>query len=312
MSGIHPNASIHPKAIVEEGATIGERTRVWAFAHVLPGAAVGDDCNLCDHTFIENDVRIGNRCTIKCGVQLWDGISLGDDVFVGPNTTFTNDKFPRSKCYPDSFAKTCVKRGASIGANATILPGLHIGEKAMIGAGAVVTHNVPSNAIVTGNPARIVGYVDATVKPAVRGASSTTTEDSLVQGVKLIRLHHVEDMRGDLCVTEWHRDLPFIPRRAFIVYDVPNTRVRGEHAHKECHELLVCVKGSMAVVVDDGSNREEYVLEEPWLGLYLPPNVWRIQYRYSHDAVSMVLASHEYDPADYIRNYEDFLRLRQL
>lgn len=310
MSGIHPKAFIHPKAVVDEGATIGENTRVWAFAHVLPGAVIGDDCNICDHTFIENDVRMGNRCTIKCGVQLWDGVSLDDDVFVGPNAAFTNDKFPRSKCYPDSVAKTCIKRGASIGANATILPGLCVGEKAMIGAGAVVTHNVPPNAIVIGNPARIVGYIDTTVKRAVQPGSSTTAEDSRVLGVKLIRLHHVEDLRGDLCVTEWYHDLPFVPRRVFVVYDVPNTRVRGEHAHKKCHELLVCVKGSMAVVVDDGRNREEYTLDQPWVGLYLPPNVWRIQYRYSHDAVSMVLASHEYDPADYIRNYEEFLRLK--
>jgi len=311
MSGIHPKAFVHPKGLVEEGATIGEGTRVWAFAHILPGAVVGANCNICDHVFLENAVRVGNRCTIKCGVQLWEGVSLDDDVFVGPNVTFTNDKFPRSKQRPDAFAKTCVKRGASLGANATILPGLCVGEGAMVGAGAVVTHNVPPNAIVAGNPARIIGYVDATVRPAVQSPLSPTTEESLVQGVKVIRLHHVEDMRGDLCVAEWHRDLPFVPRRVFVVYDVPDAHVRGEHAHKECHELLVCVKGSMAVVVDDGSHREEYVLDEPWIGLYLPPNVWRIQYRYSRDAVSMVLASHEYDPADYIRNYEDFLRLRQ-
>lgn len=311
MGTIHPSAFIHPKAVVEEGVTIGEGTRVWAFAHILPGATIGVDCNICDHVFIENDVRVGNRCTIKCGVQLWDGVSLDEDVFVGPNVTFTNDKFPRSKRYPDAFATTCVKRGSSIGANATILPGLQIGEKAMVGAGAVVTHNVPPNAIVAGNPARIVGYVDTTVRPTVQSALSTTTEDSRVLGVKLIQLHHVADMRGDLCVAEWHRDLPFVPRRVFMVYDVPDARVRGEHAHRQCQEFLVCVKGSMAVVVDDGSHREEYVLEEPWIGLYLPPNVWRIQYRYSRDAVSMVLASHEYDAADYIRSYEDFLRLRQ-
>ncbi len=311
MSGIHPKAFIHPKALVEEGATIGERTRVWAFAHILPGAIVGDDCNICDHTFIENDVRIGNRCTVKCGVQLWDGISLEDDVFVGPHVAFTNDKFPRSRQYPESFAKTCVNSGASIGANATILPGLRISGKAMVGAGAVVTRDVPPNAIVTGNPARITGYVDTVAKPVVRPDGPTIKEDSLVRGVKLIRLHHVEDMRGDLCVAEWYRDLPFVPRRVFVVYDVPSARVRGEHAHRECQEFLVCVKGSMAVVVDDGSNREEYLFEHPWIGIYLPPDVWRIQYRYSRDAVSMVLASHEYDPADYIRSYEEFLRLRK-
>ena len=130
-------------------------------AHILPGSVIGADCNICDQTFIENDVRIGDRVTIKCGVQVWDGITLEDDVFVGPNATFSNDPFPRSGQHPSQYARTLVKRGASIGANATILPGLTIGEKAMVGAGAVVTSDVPPMAIVAGNPARIVGYEGA-------------------------------------------------------------------------------------------------------------------------------------------------------
>jgi UDP-2-acetamido-3-amino-2,3-dideoxy-glucuronate N-acetyltransferase len=300
---------IHPQAMVEPGAVIGAGTRVWAFAHVLPGARIGRDCNLCDHTFIENNVIIGDEVTVKCGVYVWDGVELQDGVFVGPNVTFTNDKYPRSRQHPEQYARTVVCRGASLGANATLLPGLRIGERAMVGAGAVVTRDVPPNAIVTGNPARIVGYVDTTARPAVHSTLSATTEDSLVRGVKLIRLHHVKDLRGDLCVAEWQRDLPFVPRRVFMVYNVPDARVRGEHAHKQCHQFLVCVRGSLAVVVDDGSNREEYVLDQPWVGLYLPPKVWGIQYKYSADAILMVFASHEYDPADYIREYEEFLRL---
>ena len=150
----------HPQAIVESG-DIGRDTRVWAFAHILPGAVIGEDCNICDHTFIENDVVIGNRVTIKPGVQIWDGVTIEDDVFVGPNATFTNDKFPRSRQYPEEYQKTWVRRGASIGANATILPSVVIGMNAMIGAGAVVTKDVPPNAIVAGNPARITGYVSA-------------------------------------------------------------------------------------------------------------------------------------------------------
>ncbi len=300
---------IHPQAMVEPGAVIGSGTRVWAFAHVLPGARIGRDCNLCDHTFIENDVTIGDEVTLKCGVYVWDGVELQDRVFVGPNVTFTNDKYPRSRQHPAQYARTVVCRGASLGANATILPGLRIGEKAMVGAGAVVTRDVPPNAIVTGNPARIVGYVDTTARPAVQSTLSTTTETSLVGGVKLIRLHHVKDLRGDLCVAEWQRDLPFVPRRVFLVYNVPDARVRGEHAHRQCHQFLVCARGSLAVVVDDGRSREEYVLDQPWVGLYLPPRVWGIQYKYSPDAILMVFASHEYDPADYIREYEEFLRL---
>lgn len=150
----------HPQALIELGATIGEKTNIWAFVHILPGAIIGDDCNICDHVFIENDVIIGNRVTIKCGVQLWDGVKLGDDVFVGPNVTFTNDKFPRSKKYPSQFLKIIVKEGASIGANATILPGITIGRKAMIGAGSVVTKDVPDYALVLGNPARVVRILE--------------------------------------------------------------------------------------------------------------------------------------------------------
>src|SRR5688500_10487184 len=133
---------VHPHALCESAA-IGDNTRVWAFAHVLPGARIGADCNICDHVFIENDVSIGDRVTIKCGVQIWDGITIEDDVFIGPNATFTNDPFPRSKQRPVAFARTVVQRGASIGANATILPGLSVGTRAMIGAGAVVVRSVP-------------------------------------------------------------------------------------------------------------------------------------------------------------------------
>src|SRR5215204_67782 len=144
----------HPKALVESTA-IGAGTRVWAFAHVLPGARIGRQCNICDHVFIENDVTVGDRVTVKCGVQLWDGVTIEDDVFVGPNATFTNDPFPRSRQRLEQFSRTTVRAGASIGANATLLPGIEIGRGAMVGAGAVVTHDVPPGVVVTGNPARI-------------------------------------------------------------------------------------------------------------------------------------------------------------
>lgn len=141
----------HDLAAVEPGAIIGAGTRVWAFAHVLGGAVIGAECNICDHVFIESDVVVGDRVTVKCGVQLWNGVRLEDDVFLGPNATFTNDLFPRSKGYKPA-AITTVEQGASIGANATVLPGVRIGRNAMIGAGAVVVADVPANAIVVGNP----------------------------------------------------------------------------------------------------------------------------------------------------------------
>ena len=147
---------IHPLSDVAS-KNIGENTRIWQFAVVLEGAAIGSNCNICAHTLIENDVSIGNNVTVKSGVYLWNGIVLEDDVFVGPNATSTNDKTPRSKQYPAEFLKTVVRKGASIGANATILPGIELGEYCMVGAGAVVTKNVPAKSIVVGNPARIVG-----------------------------------------------------------------------------------------------------------------------------------------------------------
>src|SRR5260370_1648112 len=149
----------HPEGRVES-SDIGPRTRVWALAHVLEGARIGADCNVCDHTFIEGGAVVGDRVTIKCGVQLWAGVTLEDDVFVGLNATFTNDPFPRSRRQPPRFARTLVRRGASIGANATILPGVTIGSDAMVGAGAVVTRDVPPLAVVVGNPAAVSGYVD--------------------------------------------------------------------------------------------------------------------------------------------------------
>jgi acetyltransferase-like isoleucine patch superfamily enzyme len=302
------SAFVHPGGICES-TSVGEGTRVWAFAHVLPGAVIGADCNICDHVFVENDVVVGDRVTIKSGVQLWDGIRVADDVFIGPNATFTNDRFPRSKVYPERFPVTTIAAGASIGANATVLPGISIGRQAMVGAGSVVTRDVPPNAVVVGNPARIVGYTDAEVPadaPAPPATSGEVTR-SLVEGVRLVHLTHAVDMRGSLTAGEAASAVPFVPRRFFTVFDVPSKEVRGEHAHRVCEQFLVAVSGSVSVVVDDASRRQEFALDRPQLGLYLPPMVWGIQYKYSADAVLLVLASHPYDAADYIRDYDEFL-----
>lgn len=139
---------------------IGKGTCIWEFVHILSGAVIGEDCNICDHVFIENDVVVGDRSTIKCGVQLWDGVTIEEDVVIGPNVTFVNDNHPRNKRPPKEFERTVICRGASIGANATILGGITVGECAVVGAGAVVTHNVPVGAVVVGNPARIIRWVD--------------------------------------------------------------------------------------------------------------------------------------------------------
>jgi UDP-2-acetamido-3-amino-2,3-dideoxy-glucuronate N-acetyltransferase len=301
----------HETAIVES-SSVGAGTRIWAFAHILPGAVIGAACNICDQAFIENDVRIGDRVTIKCGVQVWDGITLEDDVFVGPNATFSNDPFPRSGKHPDRYTRTVVKRGASIGANATILPGLTIGQKAMVGAGAVVTSDVPPMAIVAGNPARIVGY-DGAGSVTAGAESAVPTEvgatPSRVAGVTLHRLPHAHDLRGNLSFGEIGNPIPFEVKRYFLVYNVASKEIRGEHAHRSLHQFLICVHGRCHVVADDGNHRQEFVLDSPTIGIHLPPMVWAVQYKYTEDAVMLVLASDRYDPASYIRDYAEFLEL---
>lgn len=147
MSNIHPLSDV-------QSPHIGERTRIWQFCVVLPNARIGSDCNICAQVFVENDVIIGDRVTVKCGVQIWDGIRIADDVFIGPNVTFTNDPLPRSRKQPEKFSITIIHQGASIGANATILPGITIGRGAMIAAGSVITKDVPEFELWMGCPAR--------------------------------------------------------------------------------------------------------------------------------------------------------------
>ena len=149
-----PKYFVHPLADCQS-TSIGEESKVWQFTVVLPKATIGRNCNINSHCFIENDVYIGNNVTIKCGVYLWDGVRLEDNVFIGPNVTFTNDKMPRSKIYPDQFMKTHIMEGASIGAGAVLLPGIRIGRRAMVGAGAVVTRDVPDDGVVYGEAARL-------------------------------------------------------------------------------------------------------------------------------------------------------------
>lgn len=298
---------IHPLSDVQS-QHIGADTRIWQFCVVLPGARIGSGCNICSNVFIENDVTVGDRVTVKCGVQLWDGIHIADDVFIGPNVTFTNDPFPRSQKRLSEFARTIVNHGASIGANATILPGLSIGRAAMIAAGAVVTRDVPPYAIVKGNPARISGYTH----DGVTAAPATTKEElftTRMEGVSFVELTKASDLRGDLLVVELAQHIPFPVKRLFYVMNVPSHHVRGEHAHRECHQLLVCLQGSVTVTADNGIMREEWIIDRPDIGLHILPMTWAAQYRYTDNAVLAVFASHPYDAGDYIRDYEDFLKL---
>lgn len=319
MTTIHSTADV-------QSAKIGDGTRVWQYVVILPEAVVGRDCNICSHCFIENDVELGDRVTVKSGVQLWDGLRVADDVFIGPNVSFSNDKFPRSQHYPEKFLKTIIEKGASIGAGATILPGVVVGQGAMVGAGAVVTKSVPPHAIVMGNPARISGYsnsqthIDSANEQAAPVAGFLTANQAdtpasyslPVRGVTVHRLRLVKDMRGDLSVGDFGSQIPFDPKRYFMVFNVPSEKTRGEHAHHVCQQFLICVKGRCSVMVDDGQQRMEVMLDSPDTGIYLPPMVWGTQYKYSPDAILLVFASHAYDPADYVRDYREFMALTAL
>lgn len=287
---------VHPMGLCESG-TVGEGTRVWAFAHVLAGAVIGRDANICDHVFIENDVVVGDRVTLKSGVQLWDGVRLADDVFVGPNVSFSNDRFPRSKAHPESYVPTVVEQGASIGAGAVILPGITIGRGAMVGAGSVVVHDVPPHAVVVGNPARIQRYLSETSDTASSPTSPGPVADHTV----------AKDLRGSLMAIDIDADLPFTPRRFFSVHAVPSRAIRGTHAHRECHQYLIALAGTVRCIMDDGHTRKSILLDSPGIGLHIPPMTWSTQYDYSSDAVLGVFASHPYDPDDYIRTYGEFL-----
>jgi len=310
---------LHPKAICgTDPKNIGKGTRIWAFVNILSGAVIGRDCNICDGVFVESDVVVGDRVTVKCGVQLWDGVRIEDDVFIGPNATFTNDDFPRSGVYPDEFLKTTIRKGASLGANCTILPGIEVGPYAMVGAGAVVTKSVPPYAIVVGNPARITGYTNTKgvseanlselvdVPPASKDAVQTGVQSLGVGKSSLVHLFSTDDLRGALTVGEFEKDIPFIPKRFFTVYGVPSRETRGEHAHKQCDQFLVCVKGNCSILLDDGTHRAEVLLDRPELGVYMPAKIWGTQYKHSPDAVLLVFASHFYDADDYIRDYDAF------
>lgn len=149
---------IHENALVDT-TNIGDGTKIWAFVHVLSGASIGKNGNICDHCYIENNVKIGDDVTIKCGVWVWDGIEIGNRVFIGPSVVFTNDLFPRSKNDKYEQKRTILKEGCSIGANATLLAGIDIGKYAMVGAGSVVTKSVPDYELVYGNPAIKHGYI---------------------------------------------------------------------------------------------------------------------------------------------------------
>lgn len=288
-------------------AKIGKNTVVSPYVLFAENTKIGDECYVGPHCVFEKNIRIANNVSIGSGVHFCSDVKVNDLVSIGSNVSFTKSAHVKG----DEHASTTVEVGAVIGDGAIIYTGVSIGQYASVSPGALISRSVPPYAIVEGNPARIVGYVNAASTPSSKSTTLHHEEQnkSIVNGVILYSFPIISDIRGSLTAGEFERSIPFPVKRYFMVFDVPSEETRGEHAHHLCHQFLICVKGSVSVVADDGRNREEFVLNRPELGLYLPPMTWGIQYEYSSDAVLLVFASEYYHAKDYIRNYDDFLRL---
>lgn len=246
--------------------------------------------------------HIDSSVVIDGFTQLWSGLVIKAGVRIGSGVIFLKND--------NNTTNTCVAENATIGAGCIIGLDITIAQGAILEPGSVVLQNVPAHAIVGGNPARITGYTQTNDIARDNNVITPPDDDIVNIGVKNVTLHRfklVKDYRGDLSVGEFTKEIPFEPKRYFLVFNVPSEKTRGEHAHHECHQFLICVKGSCSVVADDGVLRREVLLDQPNLGLYLPPLTWGIQYKYSPDAVLLVFASHYYEANDYIRNYEEFL-----
>jgi acetyltransferase-like isoleucine patch superfamily enzyme len=276
-------------------------------ALIHAGAAVSPSCRLGDYVTVYPGAQIGADCELLGFTQVWGGVHLDAGVRFGPGVALE---------MPGAEEGTAIHLGAGcrVGANATIRRGVRIGEGAVVEPGSVVAQSVPAHAIVRGAPALVIGYVEQrrTGEPAGwRHLADFPSAPAVVRlGVGDVTLHRhklVRDPRGDLVFGECPADIPFDVRRYFLVFGVPSEKTRGEHAHRACKQYLICVRGSCAVVVDDGRSRCEVTLDSPELGIYLPPMTWGIQYKYTADAVLLVFTSAYYDGADYIRHYPDFL-----
>ena len=252
-----------------------------------PEVEIGCDCVVGPHAVLEGEVTLADGVRVQAGARILGPVSVRPCAAIGSNAV--------------------VGGSDPAGETAPIL----VGHGAVLKAGSVVAESVPANAVVSGNPATIVSYADArhaASAPDVVLTSSlaAVVTETAVRGVTIHPLTNARDLRGSLTAAEFSK-LPFIPRRLFTVRDVPSESVRGSHAHRECAQFLVCLAGTLSCLVDDGAVREEIRLENSEFGLYIPPMIWSTQWRYSRDAVLLVLASHPYDPADYIRDYDEFL-----
>lgn len=273
------------------------------YAVISSHATLSSTCSVDAGTYVGSRVTIGERVVVKAGVTLNGVCEIADDCVIGTGCVLDAG---------DSVGSVAIEPGVILAPSVTISGAVKIGKGARIEAGTTILRDVPPYAVVTGNPAQIIGYsstLERNKDLPVGECITHQSNGSSVHGVTLHQFPRIIDLRGNLTVGEFERTVPFSPRRYFMVFGVPNAEIRGEHAHRICKQFLICTQGACSVVADDGEHREEFLLDDPSLGLYLPPLTWGIQYKYSSDAVLLVFASEYYDSNEYIRDYDEFIEL---
>jgi UDP-2-acetamido-3-amino-2,3-dideoxy-glucuronate N-acetyltransferase len=290
------------------------------FSNVHASSLVGIGVLIDTEAYIGPNCHLEGSIEVESGAILKGGITFIGDIVVGRGSIIEPGVCIAAPLYERVAESTVVHVGNNVhvGAGTVLLKGVTIGHHAWIEPGTVVTQNIPSYAIVGGNPAKITGYVGNSSYQLNNASTLVAFNDkvevypSSVQGVTVHHYARISDLRGDLSVGEFERSVPFQPKRFFIVYDVPSAETRGQHAHMKCQQFLICVAGSVSVVVDDGEHREEVLLNRPNIGLFIPAGIWGIQYKYSTNGTLLVFASEYYDASDYIRNYDNFLKYRKV
>lgn len=270
------------------------------------GPPLPDSIHRPSGSIVDARAQIAADVSMGAGVVVQGHVVVEHGVVIEPGVILSGDG--------GAAGRLVVGTGARLGAGSVICGSVTVGRASFVHPGAVVSASTPAHSEVAGNPAQIVGYLSGSHDAQSSGITRVVPQEAgtvatRVRGVTVTSFPEVDDIRGRLTVGEFDREIPFAPLRYFLVYAVPNDKVRGEHAHRECHQFLICVAGSCSVVVDDGASREEITLDRASLGIHIPPMIWGVQYKYSPDAVLLVFASHHYDAQDYIRDYEQFQHL---
>ena len=282
-------------------------------SHIEGDIQIDESSLIGPNCFLKGNISIGANSKIKGGVTFIGDIDIAQNSIIEPGVSIASQNINSE----EKEKKIIIGSNSFVGAGSVLHPGIVIGDHTRVDAGSVLMRNIPSYAIVRGSPSAIAGYMkDISYKePKPQLISESHKEEDLylckVQGVTIHNFIRIKDIRGDLIVGEFNKNIPFLPKRYFIVLDVPSSETRGEHAHKSCHQFLICTSGRVSVIVDDGKLREEIVLDRPNMGLFIPAGIWGVQYKYSSEATLLVFASDYYDTEDYIRDYDEFISFRK-